>query len=304
VLAAGGDMTHDALAMIEYRSDPAVFILGDSAAAIARWRPVVEAQEIRVAGTGEIGSECLPAANMPLLIDVEQDSASLHPVFRLLEREAETRDRRAAIVVTPELIDLAMAAIRHPNIQLACNASAADRAADLAAILAPRADRLNDVGRDGHEVLRRLSEEAGRLATMLANLAETEAGELVKPDNGEESEHALEPAAIRAIIRARRLRGRYFADALFADPAWDMLLDLMAARLENVPVAVSSLCIASAVPATTALRWIRTLTENGLFVRIADPHDGRRVFIGLSDQAARSLAAYLSAVQRLTPTPV
>src|SRR3546814_1843272 len=44
-----------------------------------------------------------------------------------------------------------------------------------------------------------------------------------------------------------------------SDPAWDMLLDLyLAAERNTRPVSISSLCIASAVPATTALRWIKT----------------------------------------------
>jgi DNA-binding MarR family transcriptional regulator len=80
-----------------------------------------------------------------------------------------------------------------------------------------------------------------------------------------------------------------------------MLLDLMAARLDGQRVAVSSLCIAAAVPATTALRWIKTLTDHGLFVRTADPQDGRRVFIELSEAAAAQLSAYLAAAQRISP---
>src|SRR3546814_5311545 len=78
-----------------------------------------------------------------------------------------------------------------------------------------------------------------------------------------------------------------------------MQLDLLAARLADERVAVSSLCVAAAVPPTTALRWIKTLCEHGLFVRSADPQDGRRVFIELTDEAAASLEAYLKAVQRL-----
>ena len=73
----------------------------------------------------------------------------------------------------------------------------------------------------------------------------------------------------------------------------------MAARIEGKRVAVSSLCIAAAVPATTALRWIKMLTDRGLFIRSADPQDGRRVYIELSDEAARALTAYLRAVERL-----
>jgi DNA-binding MarR family transcriptional regulator len=106
------------------------------------------------------------------------------------------------------------------------------------------------------------------------------------------------------MIRARRLRDQYFRGDLFADPAWDMLLDLMAARIEKKRVAVSSLCIAAAVPATTALRWIKALTDRGLFVRAADPQDGRRVYIELSDDTARALATYLRALRRICPTAV
>lgn len=85
------------------------------------------------------------------------------------------------------------------------------------------------------------------------------------------------------MLRVRRLRDHLVAPDLFADPAWDIMLDLLAARLENNQVSVSSLCIAAAVPPTTALRWIRHLTDRGLLDRQADPKDGRRIFIALSD---------------------
>ncbi len=97
---------------------------------------------------------------------------------------------------------------------------------------------------------------------------------------------------VRAVLRVRRLRENIFPSDLFADPAWDILLDLMAARLENVRVSVSSLCIAAAVPPTTALRWIRQLTERGLLERQADPDDGRRIFIALSDHGAAAVARW------------
>jgi len=48
------------------------------------------------------------------------------------------------------------------------------------------------------------------------------------------------------------MRARYFRDELFADPAWDMLLDLLQAEIAQLRVPVSSLCIAASVPATTA----------------------------------------------------
>lgn len=104
-------------------------------------------------------------------------------------------------------------------------------------------------------------------------------------------------APVRRLLRLRRMREQFFPADLFADPAWDMLLDLYAARLEGRSVAVSSLCIAAAVPATTALRWIKTMTDTGLFERHADPRDGRRIFIGLSDKAAQAMERYFAALE-------
>ena len=100
------------------------------------------------------------------------------------------------------------------------------------------------------------------------------------------------------MLRARRLRDQMFPEGLFADPAWDMMLDLMAARMAGERVSVSSLCIAAAVPPTTALRWIRNLTEQGIFERQADYRDGRRVFITLSDSAFDTLMSYFEATRK------
>ena len=107
-----------------------------------------------------------------------------------------------------------------------------------------------------------------------------------------------DPRLIRRILRQRQLRGRFFDAALFADPAWDMLLDLTASRAEHARVSVSSLCIASGVPPTTALRWITQLTEAGLLVRQEDEADRRRAFIALSDEAVDAMARYFAELDR------
>lgn len=112
-------------------------------------------------------------------------------------------------------------------------------------------------------------------------------------------ETEIDSGEIRAILRLRRLRSTFFTPELFADPAWDMLLDLMAARIAGEKVAVSSLCIAADVPPTTALRWIKTMTDHGLFVRDSDPFDGRRIFIALSAGAAQAMSNYFAAAKRL-----
>lgn len=97
---------------------------------------------------------------------------------------------------------------------------------------------------------------------------------------------------VRKIIRRRRRREKLFRADMFADPAWDMLLDLYASTLENGSVSVTSLCIAAAVPATTALRWITAMTDAGVMDRIADPRDGRRIFIRLAQDARQKMDRY------------
>ncbi|WP_422059835.1 winged helix DNA-binding protein [Sphingopyxis sp.] len=103
-------------------------------------------------------------------------------------------------------------------------------------------------------------------------------------------------ALARAIVQRRRLRSEFLPPTLFAEPAWDMLLDLYAAHHEGKRVSVSSLCIAAAVPSTTALRSIEGMTEQGCLVRERDPDDGRRIFVALSDKARRGLDAWFDAV--------
>ena len=95
------------------------------------------------------------------------------------------------------------------------------------------------------------------------------------------------------LIKARRSRSRFFRNDLFADPAWDILLDLSRAELEGHRISVSSLCGAAAVPATTALRWINTLANEDMLTRRADPLDGRRVFVELTQSASSSMRRYL-----------
>lgn len=89
-------------------------------------------------------------------------------------------------------------------------------------------------------------------------------------------------------------RNKFFPSGLFADPVWDMLLDLMHAQLNAKQISVSSLCIAGRVPATTALRRIGDLVKAGLATRIKDPTDGRRVFIELTAEGYDSMANYLA----------
>ncbi len=99
---------------------------------------------------------------------------------------------------------------------------------------------------------------------------------------------------IRAYLASRRRRDRFFPGQIFADPAWDMLLDLWAATNEGRQVSVSSLCFAAAVPATTALRWIALMEDRGWFTRVRDPSDHRRTHVRLTRRAITAMRGYLA----------
>jgi DNA-binding MarR family transcriptional regulator len=98
--------------------------------------------------------------------------------------------------------------------------------------------------------------------------------------------------AIRKGLQARQQRGRFFNPRLFADPAWDMLLELYAASLTERRLTVSRLAERSGVPLTTALRWISTLEKEQLIDREDDRFDKRRMFLSLTDKGRSAMGAY------------
>jgi hypothetical protein len=152
------------------------------------------------------------------------------------------------------------------------------------------------------ERLLELSDQVSRIATTLARLSTDPDCPAAETNTGEAAaEWENIGRAVTAVIQARRLRAHYFDEELFADPAWDMMLDLFRAELCQRRIATSSLCVAAAVPATTALRWIKAMTEKGLFVRHDDPFDGRRVYIELAPEVSEALRRYFA---KIADTPV
>lgn len=197
---------------------------------------------------------------------------------------------------------------------LLCDAAPGELAGALTLMRHARTDRLQDSAATPDTVrLQLLADQVSRIARTLAEMTEAEPalgrrGGLRSPtDDFTATSRAMATdapvtaKAVRAVIAERRLRDRFFDPELFGEPAWDMLLDLYAARLEHARVSVSSVCIAAAVPSTTALRWLKTLTDIELVKRRADPHDKRRVFIELGEEAAaRAERLFHRAGRRLT----
>ena len=282
---------------------PPVLIIGSSDSARQRAMRSVAACGFRIADSVDLGSA---PARMRLqgrasALWVELDLADGNEADPTLEQLAVEvgEGRYGAVIAAPaSLIDPLAARFNDTGIELVIDGSDAERAAALALVTsgAHRPDTLDDVASDQNNArLRQLSDEVSRIAATLARLS-TGPGQSQRLPEAPPAADVPDVSVdtVRAVIRARRLRGRFFDEELFADPAWDMLLDLLQAEIAQLRVPVSSLCIAAAVPATTALRWLKTMTTQGLFVRRADPHDGRRVFVELAPEASLALRRYFA----------
>ena len=236
-------------------------------------------------------------------------------LVRLDERAARSG---AHLVVSTSVaaLDEVFACCERSAPQILVDPNQADRIVALGRVLAQEPNlRLRELSGDDRLTLLRLTEQVGEIALRLERLG----GEGLSPvggafrfespapgyrgPRGEDGDKRLvreprpplpDPRLVRRIIAQRQLRARFFDPELFGDPAWDILLDLTAARAEHVRVSVTSLCIASGVPPTTALRWIGQMTEAGLLERVEDESDRRRAFIGLTDAAADAMARYFA----------
>jgi hypothetical protein len=93
----------------------------------------------------------------------------------------------------------------------------------------------------------------------------------------------------RVLYSNRRARNRHFDNSLFAEPRWDILLDLFIAGEEGRSISVSSACIGAAVPNATALRHLAAMQRKGLVERRAHPRDARCQQVRISDTAAASM---------------
>jgi DNA-binding MarR family transcriptional regulator len=281
-----------------------VLLFGDEPQRRERLADAIMRAGGRVVASGPLSAamERLDQRVASVVVDIgADDGKALDAILDRLNGLGASSGRLSALVLTPaELIDVVAARIDDPGVGILVDPDATERDAALSELIALPAGRVTEDGEaDRRRRLAQLGEEVGRIARALAALSAAAAEPSSAAPNEAAAPQTSDAPLVRAILRLRRLRGQHFEPALFADPAWDILLDLAAARIEGRMVAVSSLCIAAAVPATTALRWISQMTDQELLVRHPDAHDGRRVFIALADASATAMDAYLAAARRV-----
>jgi hypothetical protein len=289
-----------------YDGPPPILIAGDSDAARGRAAETIEAAGLRIGDQVTVGAAIAridqQAKASAIWLELDHDGGpALDQLLARLNDDAGAGRYSAVVAASSMLIDALTAQITDPAISLLIDGSETERAAALAIAMSgvAHASHVGDVASDsGAARLRQLSDEVARIAATLARLSTGPQASPLKAPPAEKigDTPTIDPDTVRAVIRARRLRTRYFDAELFADPAWDMLLDLVQAEIDQLRVPVSSLCIAAAVPATTALRWIKTMTDSGLFVRRADPHDGRRVFVEMSQDTSLAMRRYFAEI--------
>ncbi|NBX58710.1 MAG: hypothetical protein EBT64_09570, partial [Gammaproteobacteria bacterium] len=140
----------------------------------------------------------------------------------------------------------------------------------------------------------------------LARLVERAVAQQPRRATGREQPPELRTLQLLADLddcRAHALEG-----ILEPDATWSMLTELLRARLSRRRLSVTSLCLASKSPVTTALRRIERLLEAGLVSCTQDPKDRRRKYIELTADGAdrvhdalKAVTARLSGEEATTP---
>lgn len=294
----------------------------------ASLRDDAAAAGLHVVAAGPL-QDLLDAPSRPLgdvvLVDCPQVDGRTIAALSELDLDAAGRGIRLIVSTTLDALDPIFACMDQSAPVLLVDPDRAERVLALGRVLAefPSA-RLRELSDDDRLMLLRLTEQVSQIAGSIDRLAPgpgaesrshdsvfpfADASPTKHPAEDRDGQRTARPPLpdarlVRGIIRQRQLRARFFDGELFSDPAWNMLLDLSAARVERKRVSVTSLCIASGAPPTTALRWIGQMVEAGLFVRVCDDSDRRRAFIELTDTAVDAMARYFLEISLTAPVPV
>jgi DNA-binding response OmpR family regulator len=91
-------------------------------------------------------------------------------------------------------------------------------------------------------------------------------------------------------------RSKALGGIVKTDASWNMLAELLRARITRRRISVTSLCLASRGPVTSALRRLDQLLADGLVTYTLDPQDRRRKYIELTVEGANRMQAAVRGV--------
>jgi hypothetical protein len=128
-------------------------------------------------------------------------------------------------------------------------------------------------------------DEADAVSSLVAAIEAAETGNSV--DHRSVRAHAV------TTLRLRRAREALFGAGLFGDGAWDVLLTLLIAKVDQHRTTMKEACVAAAVPTTTALRCIGRLESQGAVHRRRYER-GKRVWLELDNATFVRLALLMT----------
>lgn len=102
---------------------------------------------------------------------------------------------------------------------------------------------------------------------------------------------------VLSILELRRKRSATFGEALFSDPAWDILLEVFAAKLGRRRISLSDL--SPIAPPSTLARWTAALLERGILVCNLSILRPDQMWIELTPDWAAKMMRFLGAARHL-----
>lgn len=140
-----------------------------------------------------------------------------------------------------------------------------------------------------------LHKDLSRLAEILADVAQDAEA------NRQSGSVATLPdprAFFSQLLALRRARDTFFDGVLFGEPAWDIMLALMIARIDKREMRISELVGLTQTTDSLARMHVQALMNAQLIQRYDDGDDEGDYHISLSDEAARRMAELYRAKAR------
>jgi CheY-like chemotaxis protein/DNA-binding MarR family transcriptional regulator len=150
----------------------------------------------------------------------------------------------------------------------------------------------------GARQLQEIAEAAKALAEDMRRTIEKEGGRRDAPGSGTGRPEGASLRTLRLLQKLQEAKSSIFGAAVMPEPAWEVLAELMRARLAGQHLSVTSLALSSKSSMTTALRRIEDLIQGGLATRMPDPADRRRTYVELTPEGMARMQLFLEGFAR------
>ena len=153
----------------------------------------------------------------------------------------------------------------------------------------------------GSRELMQIADTARALAEDVRRTIEQDSSRRAAPGGVPRQSSRPEEASLRTLNLLQKLqeaRTGIFGEAVMPEPAWEMLAELMRARMAGQHLSVTSLALSSRSPMTSALRRIEDLIQGGLVARMPDSADRRRTYVELTPEGMARMQIFLESFAR------